>query len=701
MSSENQAPKRTGLLELLRQSSGSQFVIPVYQRNYSWTAGREVKQFLSDFDKVLSGEYAKHFMGIMIYLETTLDYSTHELSVIDGQQRLTTIFLTLYAVKDIMRARGMESEIPALDAQYFLAKHWDSKSRKLKLKPQVADDDVYQQIVNDEIKEITNKDSNVYKNFIYIREHLESLLGKYSINDIMLALDKLYIVCIPVSIEDDPQKIFESINATGAKLTASDLIRNFILMPIDSEHQEIYYEKYWKKLEEYLTSDSKKLESFFRMFLAAKNRVLPNKNAVYFEFVNWFNINCSQLTIEGVFKEIVKVAKYYYILYREKITDVPAELRDPINDFRNYLSEMPAPLFLGLFEIYDRPTSEPHITGGQFGEIIRMTTIYLMRRALCGLGTNDISRLYPSLLNDTLSGCKKDFSDIVEVYKRVLVNKNKGNTMEMPDDTKLYESILNANMYNLRLALRTFFDKLELYENPAPIDLSALSIEHLMPQTPTKEWYDALGVDEKEYIRNLHRLGNLTLASKPDNSKMQNKIWEYKNAILSSTSHLKINKELLQKEKWTIIDIDQRTKDLIQKIQILYPYFEASGESINRIPIYLDVSGTFATGYFYEDNGSVEVEEGSMLSLKCENSPSYPEIDDLRQELLDEEIIAERENGLVFIKNHIFYRKVIGSTALSATAGLILYGSRNGWDYWLNESGAKLGSNKPLKRKFT
>ena len=76
-----------------------------------------------------------------------------------------------------------------------------------------------------------------------------------------------------------------------------------------------------------------------------------------------------------------------------------------------------------------------------------------------------------------------------------------------------------------------------------------------MPQTPTKEWYDALGVDKETYEENLNRLGNLTFAAKVDNSKMSNKVWEYKNIILKSTMHLKMNYEIISKDKWLISDI--------------------------------------------------------------------------------------------------------------------------------------------------
>lgn len=693
---ESQAPKKTGLMELILQSQGSQFVIPVYQRNYTWTTGKEVKQYFEDLKAVLSGQYTKHFMGIMIYLDTPISFSSREFSVIDGQQRLTTTFLLLYAVKEIMISKGMTQEANALNNQY-LTNPYAVDKLKYKLKPLVADDEVYQKIVTGDIAGITETKSNVYKNYIWLKENIEKLLGQFSLNDILMAMNKLYIVCVPISQDDYPQKIFESINATGAKLTASDLIRNFMLMPILSDKQEEFYAKYWKRLEELLTSDSKKLEAFFRLYLAAKNRTLPNKTAVYNIFVDCFNKNKDILGIEGIFKDIVKYAEYYYTIYKQDIKSIDNKIRDSVREFRYILSEMPAPLFMELYSL----TQKGLVTLEQFNTIMSMTNTYLIRRALCGLDTSDITRLFPSLLNDIINECNKDYSKLIDSFKRNLVNKNKGNSMEMPDDVKLYNSVINANMYNLRITVRMFFDKLELSDNPAPVDLSALSIEHLMPQTPTQEWYKALGVDEETYQRDLHRLGNLTLATKPDNSKMSNKVWQYKNEILASTSHLKINEAILKKDKWTINDIDERTKSLIQKIKELYPYFELAGDAVVKYPIYIDANNILATGKFYEDDGSVEIDEGSMLNTKYETASAYPDIEDMRQELLSEGIIGETESGLCFLKNYIVYPHSANSTALSATASLLLHGSRNGWDCWLLESGKPIKSNKILKKKFS
>ena len=227
MFSQENTPVRVGVLDLLYKSQGSQYVIPAYQRNYTWTAGKEVRQLLDDLKEVLKGNYKQHFIGIMIYLERSLNPFVRERSIIDGQQRLTTVFLTLYAIKLLMTERGMAAEAKQLEDYYLI--NLTNQDIKYKLKPLVSDDTVYKQIVSDDFDSITAKDSNVYKNYVYIKEQLAELSNRYTLTQLIEAINKLYMVCVPVTEEDYPQRIFESINATGAKLTASDLIRNFIV----------------------------------------------------------------------------------------------------------------------------------------------------------------------------------------------------------------------------------------------------------------------------------------------------------------------------------------------------------------------------------------------------------------------------------------------------------------------------------------
>lgn len=687
MSSELQPPVRRGLLDFFNYSGGCQFVIPVYQRNYTWTAGKEVKQYLDDLKSVLIGDYLNHFLGIIIYLDTPIDYATREYSVIDGQQRLTTTFLILYAIKTLMKEQSATNDIKNLEWNFLTNRYASNDKVKYKLKPLVSDDDVYKDIVRDKIDEIKNKESKIYKNYIYILEYIRNLNQSYDFNKILLALNKLYVVWIPLSSEDNAQKIFESINATGVKLTASDLIRNFLLMDLDSDRQEQYYKDYWMELEKYLSDDSKKLESFFRFFLAVKNKSLPNKNAVYKEFVNWYKNQDEKLGREGIFKEVIKYAKYYFEIYQKKIDDNDMELGGAIKEFRKILSDMPAPLLMGFYDFY----YNGKISSYQLSELIYVVNNYLIRRALCDIDTSGITKMFAPLLKDIEEDCKGNYENILEILKKNLVFKNINNGMYVPDERQLHDLVVNANMYKIKSTLRIFFDKLEHLNNPAPVLLDELSIEHIMPQTATKEWYESLNINVEDYQRNVNRLGNLTLAAKIDNSKMQNKIWEYKNEILSSTSHLNINKSILEKDRWDIESINSRTEALIDEINSIFPYPKADEHILRVEEIFINNFGIKASANFYIDNGDVEILKGSELHDYA-NAKRYPRIEELRQKLIEEGIIFDNGEKKVFKKSYIVNSKTKYNSALSSSAELILHGSRNGWDYWTNSEG------KPLKQ---
>lgn len=670
---------------MLRNSTSVQYVIPAYQRNYTWKANIEVKKLLEDLDSVLEGKQTKHFLGIMIYLQQSSGMFRIECSVIDGQQRLTTIFLLLYALKEIMSEKGMKEEARLLEDNYLI--NVTQKTDRYKLKPLVSDDTVYQHIVRQEYDEIEDKHSNVYLNFKYIKSWLEGKLSSHSVQDIFNALQNLYIVCIPIGIDDYPQKIFESINATGAKLTASDLIRNYILMPIPSEQQDAYYEKYWRKLESLISSDSKKLESFFRFFIMAKRGTMVNKNATYAAFVDWFEAQQKNTSVENIFKEIVRYASYDSMIFNDSITTLPKALQKPIEEYRMIKSEMPVPLLLEYFSIHDKDnTTEKGITDAQLAAIIDTLNSYLMRRALCDMDTSSITRYFPPLLKETLNECNGNYSNIVTVFRKCLINENRGNAQEMPDNKKLTERITNANMYNIYNWVNVFFRKLESDNNKAPVDFSKLSIEHLMPQTATLQWLAALDTDRPTYEENVNRLGNLTFAAKSDNSKMSNNSWQFKKQVLSSTSHLKLNQDLLNKDSWTLEDIDHRTEQLIAEIARLYPYYAVKEEAMERIPIFLSKQDrTLARAYFFPDNGSVKVLAGSSIERNESMDSKYTDVVKQRSELLDDGVIEETEDGFDFVHDHLFTSN--RGTALSSTASLILHGSRNGKEYWETEDG--------------
>lgn len=541
-------------------------MIPVYQRNYTWNAEKEVKQYLNDLESVLKGKFNNHFMGIIIYLEKAIDFSSREFSVIDGQQRLTTTFLIIYAVKQLLIESNDQIKVEQLEGQY-LTNPYHSDKIKYKLKPLVSDDDVYRCIVEDRMDDITDKESNVLKNFLYIRKYLNDLILKgYDANAILMALDKLYVVCVPISEEDDAQKIFESINATGVKLTAADLIRNYLLMDLKSDVQEEYYAKYWKKMEENVSQYSKILELFFRMYLAIKTYTLVPKSNVYREFVNWIEAN--DKNIKDLFEELLDYAKVFNTLMNEPVSKINAKLRDSIVDFRKINSDLLMSIIMEFYCLYHKGV----IDAIKMNELLASINAYIIRRSLCDMNSQNISKLFPTVLKKVLNKCNGQYENIVKILNQEMVGNNAGTSGSyMPTDKQMMEALYMGNVYK-RPTLRIVLDRLELHQNSAPVDLSALSVEHLMPQTATEEWLEELDTDIETYQENLHRFGNLTLATKLDNSKMSNLKWEYKNEILKDTAHLTLNMELLPIEKWDLEHIDERTKNLINRVCGIYPY---------------------------------------------------------------------------------------------------------------------------------
>ena len=697
----DKTPYKSGLTEFLSKfAHNTQLVIPVYQRNYTWTVNGQINPFLNDIENVVNGEFKTHFMGIIIYNVTKMSaIYGNEYSIIDGQQRITTIIILLYALRDLLIESNQEVAASRIENVYLSNRELDD-DMKLKLKPLVSDDLALKKIIEKNIEKFNEEDknSNVYKNYCRIKEWLTDMQNIHSIDEILNAINQLYIVAVPVDNNDYPQKIFESINSKGVSLTSSDLIRNYIFMGLDNTTQEQYYNKYWKEIEKNISSDSKKLEDYLRFYITSQSFELPStkNNGVYHAFKNLLenkygsDIN-SLSNVTNTLTSILRFSKYYFIIYNSDINLVKSPIKDALKEYRKIDSNMPAPLLLRMFDYNssDNEFSKSVISSEDLSKIISITTNYLMRRALANLDTSDITRLFAPLTRDVIAEAKGiGFDKVVDIYKKHLINKNIGKGSECPDNEKLKDSILaNSNMYILK-STRILLDKIELNNNPAPVDLSKLSVEHLMPQTPTQEWLTYLNCTTDQYMNYLNRLGNLTLAARLDNSKMSNNPFSYKQEILASTNHLNLNKEILKEKEWKFKQIDERTERLIEKINVLYPYEVASNAFVNKKSIYLDSDKIKAEAIYDEDTHSVEILPGSMV--KKVNEPYSRESQNQRlNELLEEQIIVEEDGTYVFKKDYTFYSQS-DSTALSTAAGFILHGSRNGWDYWKTIDGIKL-----------
>lgn len=263
--------------------------------------------------------------------------------------------------------------------------------------------------------------------------------------------------------------------------------------------------------------------------------------------------------------------------------EIDIRYRKELNDYRKIDSNMPTPLMMGFYDLL----ANKKINSNIFSSLLKIVNSYIIRRALCSLDTSSITRIFPNILKDVIEDCKNEYSKIEFLLKKYLINNNQGKSAYMPDDNEFKEHLLKDNMYILRQYLRIVLEKLENENNSAPVDLSSLSIEHIMPQNSAK-WINDLNISEEEYINYVNKLGNLTLVSKIDNSKASNNTWETKKELFKITKHLKLNSELLSKNKWDIEEIKIRTNLLADWIIRLYPSYFLLPDSLNRISIHIN-----------------------------------------------------------------------------------------------------------------
>ena len=348
---------------------------------------------------------------------------------------------------------------------------------------------------------------------------------------------------------------------------------------------------------------------------------------------------------------------------------------------------MPAPFSIRMLE----HLRVGEITQDQGERTLKILNTYLIRRYINGQDTSAISRFFPGYLKNVEEQVEANgsFAQYVDICIYYLVNDNKANSKFMPDDTQLRSYLETANAYSLS-NIRWVLDKIESHKNPAPVDLSALNIEHIMPQTQNEYWADVSGLDEDEYTKVVNRLGNLTLAASSDNSKMGNKDFAEKKKVLETTKHLKRNAPILAKDSWTVEDIDARCQVLVDKIIEIFPYekstYEVVGKDSKRY-ITLESKGIVARGYLNED-GSLTVYADSQVYFGTE--PSADSLKEMRDVFLEKEIIIQKDGGYVFAQSYTF-----GSP--STATDFIIGGSNNGWNNWKDSTGQVI--NGSLRKK--
>lgn len=560
-------------------SSDTNFVIPVYQRNYDWKK-EQCKQLYDDLVNVVKYDYKSHFFGtiVSIYNDSSRD---REYLIIDGQQRITTVSLMLLAIYNILDKGRLESNKIRKEKiynQYLVNPYMDDDS-KLKLKPIKDDRKAFENIFNDEE---LSEESNISANYKYFYERI--IDGEISLDDLYSAIEKLMIVEIELKNgEDDPQLIFESLNSTGLDLTDADKVRNFILMDKTSKEQEDLYNNYWNKVEKNTLYN---VTSFLRDYMTVKERRISNINKVYINFKSYIKDN--DIDIKDCLKDILNYSESYNKILTSNTGIKEAD--DHLQKINKLEVRVSYPFLLEVLDDYNNEI----ITSKDLTEIFKIIESYIFRRIMCGVATNALNKVFMNLCKEIKS--HKNYEDnYVEVLKYVLTNKNL--SQRIPDDIEFKRNFFENNIYNWKSKNKLYLlERLENYNNTEKVAIeklveqNELSIEHIMPQNLTPSWIEMLGENYEEVKEKyLHTIGNLTLTGY--NSQMSNRPFHEKKTIEAgfNNSRLKLNKYIASVDKWDEEEIKKRSEILFNLAKEIwqYPYTDYKIEKEKENLFYL------------------------------------------------------------------------------------------------------------------
>ncbi len=560
--------KAMKLLDFIGKSQEKQFVIPVYQRVYSWEK-EQCKQLWDDIIKIGGDDKMDgHFIGSIVFVhDGTYSTGHNELLIIDGQQRLTTITLLLTALRDHLNDEDeflKEFSCQKIESDYLINSDKDG-DKKFRLILSESDKDTLLSLIDKDRRKPSEPSSKIVENFKLFEEWVSNT---NKLEKIFKGLDKLMIVEIALEKEkDDPQLIFESMNSKGIGLTQTDLIRNYIVMETEIEKREGFYNKYWRDMEEKFKQDEKLFDRFVRHYLTIKTREIPNINKVYVALKDYRQKE--GIGIEDLLKDLQKYYGYFCQIAFKKETD--KDLNKALGFLVDLEMDVIYPLLLELYSDY----SDGVLSKDDFRCSIALIESYIFRRAVCGLGTNSLNKVFPSFTKHIQ---KDEYFKSLEAHFSYLTEKQR-----FPNNDEFRNLFITIDFYKFKKR-EYFFERLENFDREERVYTHEYTIEHIMPQTLTEEWEKDLGENFKEiHDKYLHTIGNLTKTGY--NDTYSNKSFQEKRGMEGGfkDSPLRLNQGLRDLESFFgEEEIKKRANDLADLALKIWTYPKLDAETLEK-----------------------------------------------------------------------------------------------------------------------
>lgn len=489
------------LLEFLKKSP--QFVIPIYQRTYSW-GQRECRQLWDDILRTgRNDKVSAHFVGSIVYVEKGL-YSVSSQSpllVIDGQQRLTTVSLLIEALaRSLGEAEPLEGFSIRKLRNYYLLNPEEAGEKHYKLILSQTDKASLIALLDGQPKPKEHS-IRLEANFEFFKNRVAEI--KDELPALCKGLAKLVIVDISLNRDqDNPQLIFESLNSTGLELSQADLIRNFILMGLEPQLQTKLYEHYWRPMEVDFGQEgyATHFDGFMRHYLTVKTGDIPNVREVYEAFKQHARApEVAKAGVEALVADIRAFAGHYCAMALGSEPD--AELKAAFHDLRELKVDVAFPFLLELYADY----AAQRLAKSELLHATRWIESYVFRRAVGGIPTNSMNKTFATFNR----AMKKDrYLESVAAHFLLLPSYRR-----FPADDEFQRELQIKDLYNFR-SRSYWLRRLENHDRKERVPVDEYTIEHILPQNEnlSAQWKADLGPEWERIQRTwLHTLGNLTL----------------------------------------------------------------------------------------------------------------------------------------------------------------------------------------------
>lgn len=537
-----------------------EYISPLFQRQYIW-GQKEINDLWDDIDEIKDGSATSRFLGALVLEVKSAGkaFEPDSVWIVDGQQRITTLFLTLLVIAQECE-RNDENGVATTIVQQYLLNQDSSYKNSPKLSPTLLD---YSQL-NNILQKLTSVHPKLKNNFgdpngklnkaadlilTAVRKRCSTggtLDIEITKNYVSIILEKLKFVQIVLGDDQDPHQVFDSLNAKGIKLETKDLIRNIIFQNLSAqpEQADYLYKSKWLPIEQLLGD---RFEGYFFPFALVRKSSVTKSSLLGMLRDEW-----KSMKPELIIQELEKYIRIYNALTssdddsRESLTDSEA-FGEALQ--RLYRMNAPTSIYPFVFQVF-KAYQDNNLSEQDAVQNMRLIESFLVRRAIGGIEPTGLHAVFKDLWNLT-AGSPAMFVQVID----------KNPTVKFPTDDEFISDVRLKPLYGRKLARYILLEYERGLDGGDKVTTDDCTIDHVMPQEMTSAWLSVINEEDHKVLKNTW--ANLVPLSGPANSEKGQKPWPFVKDFFSTETIFKTTKRLAHNyESWDLTALQERANSL-------------------------------------------------------------------------------------------------------------------------------------------